>query len=310
MPITNPTSLDEIYRYIVTVNLGQANPTDITLSNLLLAMGQAIESFSGGGTVSSVFTRTGAVVANTGDYTVSQVTGAAPLANPTFTGTPAAPTATGGTNTTQLATTAFVQAALPTLPLSVANGGSGVGTFTAGIVTASGTSNFATVAAPSGTVVGTTDSQTLTNKSLTSPSLTGTPTSPTAAIGTNTTQVATTAFVQQGAPVNILTTSFTSNAYTLALADNFSAQQASNGSTAATVTVPLNATVAFPVGSVITFTQTGSGKIQIAAAGGVTIISSVSGGFVSGTTGCRAQNSTIGLLKTATNSWTLSGDAA
>lgn len=37
----------------------------------------------------------------------------APLASPTFTGTPAAPTATAGTNTTQLASTAFVQAALP-----------------------------------------------------------------------------------------------------------------------------------------------------------------------------------------------------
>lgn len=34
----------------------------------------------------------------------------APLASPTFTGTPAAPTATVGTNTTQLATTAFVNA--------------------------------------------------------------------------------------------------------------------------------------------------------------------------------------------------------
>ena len=33
-----------------------------------------------------------------------------PLASPTFTGTPAAPTATAGTNTTQLATTAFVRA--------------------------------------------------------------------------------------------------------------------------------------------------------------------------------------------------------
>ena len=33
----------------------------------------------------------------------------APLSSPTFTGTPAAPTAAGGTNTTQLATTAFVQ---------------------------------------------------------------------------------------------------------------------------------------------------------------------------------------------------------
>lgn len=37
------------------------------------------------------------------------ITDAAPLGSPTFTGTPAAPTATTGTNTTQLATTAFVQ---------------------------------------------------------------------------------------------------------------------------------------------------------------------------------------------------------
>ena len=36
----------------------------------------------------------------------------APLASPTFTGTPAAPTATAGTNTTQLATTAFVATAI------------------------------------------------------------------------------------------------------------------------------------------------------------------------------------------------------
>jgi len=37
------------------------------------------------------------------------ITDAAPLASPTFTGTPAAPTAASGTNTTQIATTAFVQ---------------------------------------------------------------------------------------------------------------------------------------------------------------------------------------------------------
>ena len=63
--------------------------------------GQAIE-------VVSVFGRNGAVVATTGDYTVSQITGAAPLASPALTGVPTAPTATPGTNTTQLATTAFV----------------------------------------------------------------------------------------------------------------------------------------------------------------------------------------------------------
>ena len=40
------------------------------------------------------------------------ITDAAPLASPTFTGTPAAPTAASGTNTTQIATTAFVQSAV------------------------------------------------------------------------------------------------------------------------------------------------------------------------------------------------------
>lgn len=39
---------------------------------------------------------------------VADVSGAAPLASPTLTGTPAAPTASVNTNTTQLATTAFV----------------------------------------------------------------------------------------------------------------------------------------------------------------------------------------------------------
>jgi hypothetical protein len=45
-------------------------------------------------------------------------------------------------------------------------------------------------------LVTTTGNQTLTSKSLTSPALTGTPTAPTASVGTDTTQIATTAFVQ------------------------------------------------------------------------------------------------------------------
>ncbi len=60
--------------------------------------------------VTSVFGRTGAVVAASGDYTVAQVTGAAPLASPAFTGTPTAPTAPTATNSTQIATTAYVKA--------------------------------------------------------------------------------------------------------------------------------------------------------------------------------------------------------
>lgn len=48
-----------------------------------------------GGAVTSVFSRSGVVIATSGDYTVSQVTGAAPLASPGFTGTVTIGTLTG-----------------------------------------------------------------------------------------------------------------------------------------------------------------------------------------------------------------------
>ena len=47
-----------------------------------------------------------------GDHVHPTDTSRAPLASPTFTGTPKAPTASAGTNTTQIATTAFVKSAL------------------------------------------------------------------------------------------------------------------------------------------------------------------------------------------------------
>lgn len=46
----------------------------------------------------------------------------APLDSPAFTGTPTAPTAASGTNTTQVATTAFVQSAVGGLDLSIVSG--------------------------------------------------------------------------------------------------------------------------------------------------------------------------------------------
>jgi hypothetical protein len=72
---------------------------------------QAVIAGSGGGVggaVTSVFTRTGDVVATSGDYSVGLVTGAAALASPTFTGVPAAPTPGTNINTTQIPTTAWV----------------------------------------------------------------------------------------------------------------------------------------------------------------------------------------------------------
>ena len=54
--------------------------------------------------------------------------------------------------------------------IGVSDGGTGAVTFTAGLLTADGTNAFSTVTAPSGTIVGTSDTQTLTNKTINSAS--------------------------------------------------------------------------------------------------------------------------------------------
>jgi hypothetical protein len=74
-----------------------------------------------------------------------------------------------------------------------------------------------------------------------------------------------------------------------------------NSATDKTITVPPNSSVAFLLGSVIMFEQQGAGQIIIAAGAGVTISSSSS-------LKSRTQNSIIRLIKTGTNTWTLSGD--
>lgn len=54
--------------------------------HIIDSTGADVIAAGSGGAVTSVFTRTGAVVATSGDYSVAQVTGAAPLASPSFTG--------------------------------------------------------------------------------------------------------------------------------------------------------------------------------------------------------------------------------
>ena len=98
------------------------------------------------------------------------------LASPTFTGTPAAPTPAADDNSTKLATTAFyIGQGGTVLPLMA-------GTATAGI-----SARFARA-----DHVHPTDSS---RAPLASPTFTGTPAAPTAAVDTNSTQLATTAFV-------------------------------------------------------------------------------------------------------------------
>ena len=107
------------------------------------------------------------------------------LASPALTGTPTAPTAAAGTNTTQLATTAFVAAATPDASTTV----KGLIQLATGPEVTAGTDTTRAVH-PAGLKVE------LDKKApLASPALTGVPTAPTAAAGTSTTQIATTAFV-------------------------------------------------------------------------------------------------------------------
>jgi hypothetical protein len=161
--------------------------------------------------------------------------GAAPLANAGLTGIPTAPTAVAGTNTTQLSTTAFVQAAIAAL---VNSSPATLDTLNELATSLGDDPNFATTMATAlgekqavhanlTSLVGTTSTiidklielgatttvslaelnfldgvtsaiQTQINAkaALASPALTGTPTAPTAAVATSTTQLATTAFVQ------------------------------------------------------------------------------------------------------------------
>jgi hypothetical protein len=88
--------------------------------------------------------------------------------------------------------------------------------------------------------------------------------------------------------------------YTLVLADKNKVVEMGVGS-ANSLTVPLNSSVAFPVGSQINILQTGSGQTTIVATGGVTI---------NATPGLkmRAQWSYATLIKRATDTWVLVGD--
>jgi len=91
------------------------------------------------------------------------------------------------------------------------------------------------------------------------------------------------------------------SSYTLALTDKNKFIKMTSGS-ANTVTVPTNASVAFPVGSQIHIIQYGAGKTQILPVAGTPTIYGTPGQFL------RAQYSSATLLKCDTNIWMLMGD--
>ena len=133
-----------------------------------------------------------------------------------------------------------------------------------------------TLPAATDTLVGKATTDTLTNKTLTSP-------------------------VINDAKQTVTLNAQTGTTYTLVLADNGKLVTLSNAS-AITVTVPTNASVAFPVGSIVNIQQVGAGQVTVAGDTGVT---------VNGTgTKTNSQWSAASIIKTATDTWTLIGDIA
>jgi hypothetical protein len=117
-----------------------------------------------------------------GDHVHPADTSRAALASPAFTGTPTAPTATVGTNTTQLATCAFVLANASSVSPYTSNPAAN------GTASPGSSANYAR-----GDHVHPTDTS---RAALASPAFTGTPTSVTPSTSDNSTNVATTAYVQ------------------------------------------------------------------------------------------------------------------
>jgi hypothetical protein len=127
---------------------------------------------------------------------------------------------------------------------------------------------------PSGVVVGDTDTQTLTNKTLTAPI------------------------------INLAVNAQTGTTYTFVLADNGKLVTASNAS-AQTYTIPTNSSVAYPTGAQINLIQIDAGQVTIQGDTGVTVSST---GATAATPNLRAQYSTATLIKVATDTWYVIGD--
>ncbi len=104
--------------------------------------------------------------------------------------------------------------------------------------------------------------------------------------------------------INLGINTQTGTTYTTVLADNGKLTTLSNAAAIA-VTIPLNSSVAYPVGAQINMAQLGAGQVTVSGAGGVTIVST---GATAATPKTRAQYSTLTCVQTSTDNWLVMGD--
>lgn len=102
-------------------------------------------------------------------------------------------------------------------------------------------------------------------------------------------------YLQKAAPINTR-----SDSYTLALSDAGGVVEM-NKATDQTLTIPLDASVDFPIGTRVEVIQSGAGDTTIVAPAGVTINS------IGGLTKIDSQWGSVSLIKRAANSWILNG---
>jgi hypothetical protein len=177
--------------------------------------------------------------------------------------------------------------------LPVASGGTGAVTLT-GVVIGNGTSAFTVKTNPAGAFVGTTDTQTITNKTFTTGNTldAGTSVSDTGTLGDRSPGF-------RGSPLN----QQTGTAYTLVLTDAGKLLKMTNTSSV-TLTVPPNSSVAFPIGTTILVLNDNTTSSSIVRGAGVEL--QIAG---TGTTGNRTLSvaAVVTLVKTDTNYWYVYG---
>jgi hypothetical protein len=147
-----------------------------------------------------------------------------------------------------------------------------------------GTSGAVTVSIDTGVTADLTTAQTLTNKTLTSPTI-------------------------NDPKLNLSINANTSTTYTFVLADN-GKLVTSNNASAQTLSIPTNASVAYPVGTQINvawITGAGQPTIQAVTSGTTTVLSI---GGTSTAPKLRVVNSVASCIKIATDTWLVTGDVA